>query len=189
MDAMRSRPFGGGMLAKCVFGRLAVTRYARIAPPPNVRRRRYFAVVRPWAAVRGNILASCIPKAPLDGKSAPPWQHIAAMHPKRAGFGKICAPCIRKAPQTAVRECIARRSCQGGPLFAARTPRIMHGARILPRFSARKVLRAEGWRRWVVASALCIEADGPAPRPAGSAPTPSRAQRAAHARGRRPRIP
>lgn len=37
----------------------------------------------------------------------------------------------------------------------------MHGAQILPQFSARKVLRAEGWRRWVVASALCIEADGP----------------------------
>ena len=46
--------------------------------------------------------------------------------------GKICAPCIRKAPQTAVGGYIARISCQEGALFAARTPRIMHGAQILP---------------------------------------------------------
>ena len=71
-------------------------------------------------------------KWPRAGKSAPSWQHIAAMHPKRAGVGKICAPCIRKAPQIAFRECTARRSCQGGALFAALTPRIMHDARILP---------------------------------------------------------
>ena len=71
-------------------------------------------------------------KRPRTGKSAPSWQHITAMHPKRAGVGKICAPCIRKAPQIAFRECIARRSCQGGALFAALTPRIMHDARILP---------------------------------------------------------
>ena len=81
---------------------------------------------------RGNFLASCIPEGTPDGKSAPSWQDIAAMHPKRAGIGKIRAPCIRKAPQTAFRECIARRSCQGGALFAALTPRIMHSTRILP---------------------------------------------------------
>ena len=81
---------------------------------------------------RGNFLASCIPKGASDGKSAPSWQDIAAVYPKRAGIGKICAPCIRKALQTAFRECIARRSCQGGALFAALVPRIMHGALILP---------------------------------------------------------
>ena len=81
---------------------------------------------------RGNFLASCIPKGASDGKSAPSWQDIAAVYPKRAGIGKICAPCIRKALQTAFRECIARISCQGGALFAALTPRITHGARILP---------------------------------------------------------
>ena len=128
------------------------------AAPPNVRRRQDFAVVRSWAAVRGNILArcvpgypwqffvvvrsraairgnflaSCIPEGASDGKSAPSWQHIAAVYPKRAGFGRICAPCIRKAPQTAFRECMARRSCQGGSLFAALAPRIIHGALILP---------------------------------------------------------
>ena len=91
-----------------------------------------FAVVRSQAAIRGNFFAPCIPEGAPDGKSAPPWQDSRAMHPKRAGFGKICAPCIRKAPQIAFRECIARRSCQGGALFAALTPRIMHDARILP---------------------------------------------------------
>ena len=128
------------------------------AAPPNVRRRQDFAVVRSWAAVRGNILArcvpgypwqffvvvrsraairgnflaSCIPEGASDGKSAPSWQHIAAVYPKRAGIGKIRAPCIRKALQIAFRECIARRSCQGGSLFAALAPRIIHGALILP---------------------------------------------------------
>ena len=41
-------------------------------------------------------------------------------------------PCIRKAPQTAVGGYTARISCQEGALFAARIPRITHGARILP---------------------------------------------------------
>ena len=91
-----------------------------------------FALTRSRAAIRGKFFASCIPKVASGRKSAPSWQHIAAMHPKRAGFGNIRAPCIRKAPQIAFRECIARRSCQGGALFAALTPRIMHGARILP---------------------------------------------------------
>ena len=72
------------------------------------------------------------PKGASDGKSAPSWQHIAAMNPKRAGFGKICAPCIRKALQIAFQEYTARRSCQEGALFAALTPQIIHGALILP---------------------------------------------------------
>lgn len=96
---------------------------------------------RPGAR-RWQVFASCIPEGASDGKSAPPWQDIAAVYPKRAGFGKICAPCIRKAPQIAFRECIARRSCQGGALFAAQTPQIMHGARILPSRRCRQTARA-----------------------------------------------
>lgn len=91
---------------------------------------------------RGNFFASCIPEGAPDGKRASPWQRIAAVHPKRAGFGKICAPCMRKALQIAFRECIARRSCQGGALFAALTPRITHGARILPSHRRRRTARA-----------------------------------------------
>ena len=125
------------------------------AAPPNVRWRQdflpwcvlggrswqYSRAMRSWAAIRGNFLASCIPEGASDGKSAPSWQHIAAVYPKRAGFGKICAPCIRKAPQTAFRECMARRSCQGGALFAALTPRITHGAQILPSHRLRQTAR------------------------------------------------
>ena len=50
------------------------------------------------------------------------WQDMRAMYPK--------------SPAIAFRECIARRSCQGGALFAARTPRIMHTAQILPSVAA-----------------------------------------------------
>ena len=133
-DARELRPptsDGGDISPWCVHGRPSVAIFSRDA----------FSGALPWREIapmhsrtpfRGNFLASCILERAPDGKSAPPWQHITAMHPKRADFGKICAPCIRKAPQTAFRECIARRSCQGGALFAALTPRITHGARILP---------------------------------------------------------
>ena len=120
----------GNMSTLCALKHLAVARYRRYAFP-GIRQWQYAREMRSQAAIRGKFCAPCIPKVASGGKSAPPWQHITAMHPKRAGVGKICAPCIRKAPQIAFRECIARRSCQGGALFAARTPRIMHGARIL----------------------------------------------------------
>ena len=104
-------------------------------------RGQYFAAMCSRAAIRGKFFASCIPEGASDGKSAPPWQRIAAVYPKRAGFGKICAPCIRKALQIAFRECIARRSCQGRALFAALAPRITHGAQILPSHRLRQTAR------------------------------------------------
>ena len=81
--------------------RPTVARYRRGALS-GVQSWRDYAVVRSRAAIRGGFFTSCVPEGASDGKSAPSWQHIAAVHPKRAGFGKICAPCIRKAPQTAV---------------------------------------------------------------------------------------
>ena len=99
---------------------------------PNVRQWQDLAAMRFRAAIRGSFFASCVPEGASDGKSASSRQRTAAVHPKRAGFGKICAPCIRKAPQTGVRGCTARISCQEGALFAARAPQIMHGAQILP---------------------------------------------------------
>ena len=102
---MRSRALADGkMLAKCVPGRQSVASFAL-----HASRKRPRAGKPP---VRGKIRAPCIRK--------------------RAGFGKICAPCIRNAPQIAVGGYTARRSCQEGALFAARAPRIMHGAQILP---------------------------------------------------------
>ena len=127
---------------------------------PSVRRRQDCALMRSWpdwqwqysramrsrVSIRGNIPPRCVPgrpsvtifsphasqKRPRTGKSPVRGKIRAPCIRKRAPFGKICAPCIRKAPQTAFRERTARRSCQEGPLFAARTPRIMHGAQILP---------------------------------------------------------
>ena len=116
-------------LRECALGRLVVAIFSRgafsgVLPMakcsrnafPSVRRRQDCALMRSWPDWQ--------------------WQYTRAVRSrcirKRAPFGKICAPCIRKAPQTAFRERTARRSCQEGPLFAARAPRIMHGAQILP---------------------------------------------------------
>ena len=101
--------------------------------------------MRSRAFCRGKISPRCVPgrqsvasfalhvsqKGPRTRRGAS-WQDSRAVHPKRAGFGKMCAPCIRKAPQTAVGGYTARISCQEGAPFAARAPRIMHSAQILP---------------------------------------------------------
>ena len=42
----------------------------------------YSCAVRSRAAIRGNFFAPCIPKAVSDGKIAPSWQDMRAMHPK-----------------------------------------------------------------------------------------------------------
>ena len=110
----------------------------------------YSRAVRSRVSIRGNIPPRCVPgrssvtifsphasqKRPRTGKSPVRGKIRVPCIRKRAGSGKICALCIRKAPQTAFRERTARRSCQEGPLFAARAPRIMHGARILPSVAA-----------------------------------------------------
>ena len=103
--AVRSRvPCRGKIPPRCVPGRQSVASFA-----PHASRKRSRTGKSP---VRGKIRASCIRK--------------------RAGFGRICAPCIRNAPQIAVGGYTARGSCQEGALFAARAPRIMHSAQILP---------------------------------------------------------
>ena len=103
--AMRSRALCRGKIPpRCVLGRQSVASFALHASRKRLRTGK--------SPVRGKIRAPCIRK--------------------RAGFGKICAPCIRNAPQIAVGGYTARRSCQEGPPFAARAPRITHGAKILP---------------------------------------------------------
>ena len=106
----------------------------------------YSRTVRSRGSCRGKIPPRCVPgrqsvasfalhasqkwlwtgKSPVRGKICAPRIR------KRAGSGKICAPCIRNAPQIAAGGYTARGSCQEGALFAARAPRIMHGAQILP---------------------------------------------------------
>ena len=161
---MRSRATGSGnILARCVPGRSPMAKCSRNAFP-SVRRRQDCALMRSWpdwqwqysravrsrVSIRGNIPPRCVPgrpsvtifsphasqKRPRTGKSPVRGKIRVPCIRKRAGSGKICALCIRKAPQTAFRERTARRSCQEGPLFAARAPRIMHGARILPSVAA-----------------------------------------------------
>ena len=105
-----------------------------------------YALMRSRVSIRGKIPPRCVPgrqsvasfalhasqKRPRTRKEGLLGKIRAPCIRKRAGFGRICAPCIRKAPQIAVGGYTARRSCQEGTLFAARTPRIMHGAQILP---------------------------------------------------------
>ena len=157
---MRSRATGSGnILARCVPRRSTMAKRSRNAFP-SVRRWRDCALMRPWpdwqwqysramrsqVPCRGKISPRCVPgrqsvaifslhasrKRPRTGKSPVRGKIRAPCIRKRAGFGKICAPCIRNAPQITVGGYTARRSCQEGALFAARAPRIMHGARILP---------------------------------------------------------
>ena len=153
----------GKMRPRCVLGQSGMAAYARDASSGGwsiVTRAcnalsadwqwQYSRAMRSQAAIRGNLFAPCIPEGASDGKITSSRQDSRAMYPKRAGFGKICAPCIRKAPQIAFQEYTARRSCQEGAPFAAQAPRIMHGAQIFPRFSVRKVLRAESKMNWVL---------------------------------------
>ena len=175
-------PFGCQPSRQCVVSMRRTSRlFLTYTAPPTRRGRRIHAVrelwqgdrpartkmplcwqnareMRPRAAIRGKFCAPCIPKVASDGKIASSWQDSRAMHPKRAGFGRICAPCIRKALQTAVWEYTVRRSCHEGPAFAARTPRIMHGAQILPFLGARvsrTVPVCAGWRGCFVGSLTC----------------------------------
>ena len=157
---MRSRATGSGNIPpRCVPGRSTMAKCPRNAFP-SVRRWRDCALMRPWpdwqrqysravrsrGSCRGKIPPRCVlgrqsvasfalhasRKRPRTGKSPVRGKIRAPCIRKRAGLGRICAPCIRNAPQTAVGGYTARRSCQEGALFAARTPRITHGARILP---------------------------------------------------------
>ena len=154
---------GGSYLVRGESRRSSMAKCSRNAFP-SVRRRQDCALMRSWpdwqwqysravrsrVSIRGNIPPRCVPgrssvtifsphasqKRPRTGKSPVRGKIRVPCIRKRAGSGKICALCIRKAPQTAFRERTARKSCQEGPLFAARAPRIMHGARILPSVAA-----------------------------------------------------
>ena len=167
IDAMHSQAPGDGRIcAKCVLGRLVVAIFSRGASPPSVRRRQDCALMRSWpdwqwqysramrsrGSCRGKIPPRCVPgrqsvasfsphasrKRPRAGKPPVRGKIRAPCIRKRAGSGRICAPCVRNAPQIAVGGYTARGSCQEGPLFAARAPRITHGAQILPSFGARE---------------------------------------------------
>ena len=116
------------------------------------------ATVRSRVPGDGNISPWCVPGRQSVASFA---LHVSQKVPRTGKSpvrGKIHAPCIRKALQTAVWEYTARRSCHEGPAFAARTPRIIHGAQILPFLGARisrTVPVCAGWSGCFVGSLTC----------------------------------
>ena len=123
--------------------RRAALRTWRAAVPcellPNVRRRQDFAVVRSWAAVRGNILARCVPRWPSVAifrrgafPGGYPWQYSRFMHPRR-GLGREKRPSL-----AAYRRHVSKTSWLWQDMRAMHpkspTNRLsgMHSAQILP---------------------------------------------------------
>ena len=132
--------FGAGRIQASVHGKIFANAFS------GDWQWQYSRAMRSRVPCRGKIPPRCVPrrqsvasfalhasrKRPRTGKSPVRGKIRAPCVRKRAGLGRICAPCIRNAPQTAVGGYTARGSCQEGALFAARVPRIMHGAQILP---------------------------------------------------------
>ena len=118
--------FGAGRIQAFVHGKIFANAFS------GDWQWQYSRAVRSRASIRGKTPPRCVPgrqSVAIFSSHASPRGLRTGKSPVR---GKICAPCIRKAPQTAVWEYTARRSCQEGAPFAARAPRIMHGAQILP---------------------------------------------------------
>ena len=173
--------FGAGRIRAFVYGKIFANAFS------GDWQWQYTRAVRSQASIRSKIPPRCVPrrpsvaifalhasqKRPRTGKSPVRGKIRVPRIRKRAGSGKICALCIRKAPQTAFRERTARRSCQEGPLFAARAPRIMHGAQILP--SAVAPNRPSARNPGAAEQRELPELDRPAQetQPGGSAPVAS----------------
>ena len=119
----------------------ALSRFAKppCELPPSVRRRQDFAVVRSWAAVRGNILARCVPRWPSVAifrrgafPGGYPWQFSRFMHPRR-GLGREKRPFLatyrRRVSKTSWHWQDSRAMY---PKSAANRLSGMHSAKILP---------------------------------------------------------
>ena len=65
----------------------------------------------------------CIPFSPNAGNKPPSWQHLRLMYAFRDSDGKILASCVHFQAQSDDSECVARKSCRQGPLFASRCPK------------------------------------------------------------------
>ena len=130
-----------------------------------VRRRQGAREMHSQAPGGGDMLTLCVPRCLTMAIFCPGVSRKWPRSGKGSLRGNISPPCIQnelalaryarhvseKPPQIAVGGYIARRSCQEGALFAAQTPRIMHGAKILPRSTfarpcARKS-RGAGYRK------------------------------------------
>ena len=119
----------------------ALSRFAK--PPcellPNVRRRQDFVVVRSWAAVRGNILARCVPRWPSVAifrrgafPGGYPWQYSRFMHPRR-GLGREKRPSLATYRRRASKTSWVWQDMRAMyPKSPANRLSGMHGAQILP---------------------------------------------------------
>ena len=150
MREMRSRATGSGnILARCVSQRptvaglrpdallalLAVAIFSRDAFS-GVLPWQDSAAVRPRAAIRGKFFAPRIPKAASGGKTASSRQDSRAMHPKTGWLWQDMRAMRPKCPANRRRRIHRAKILPGRGAFRCTGPRIMHGARILPSFSA-----------------------------------------------------
>ena len=137
-DIRRERPVVARSCLDTFPLRSPMARCSRIASP-DVRRRRYFAAVHPWAAICGNILARCVPGWPSVARNcsdafsgALPWQFFRLMHPKK-GLGREKRPSLatyrRRASKT---SWLWQYSRAMYPKGAANRLSGMHSAQILP---------------------------------------------------------
>ena len=113
----------------------------------------------PWRPAHSNVCSQCAlgrsatARCPRNAfPSAWRWQHVDVMRSRVSDDGNILPRCIPKKASDGKRA-----------LFAAQTPRIMHGAQILPRFSFRKALRTEGKRSWVSQAHFVLRPTAPLP--------------------------
>ena len=122
--------FGAGRIQASVHGKIFANAFS------GDWQWQYSRAMRSRVPCRGKIPPRCVPRRQSVASFA---LHASRKRPrteKSPVRGKIRTPCIRNAPQTAVGGYAARISCQEGALFAARAPRITHGAQILPSFGA-----------------------------------------------------
>ena len=84
------------------------------------------------AAIRGKFCVPCIPKVASGGKSAPSRQDLRAMYPKTGSLWQDMRAMHPKSPANSRLGIHRAKILHEGAAFAARTPRIMHGAQILP---------------------------------------------------------
>lgn len=95
----------------------------------------------------GNNCAACILFSLIARKEVPPWQRLREMHAFRAEDGKIFAPCIRFRVQSGDFGYIARKSCQGGGIFASRASESCIERESCQRSALRGPLRSSGQKK------------------------------------------
>ena len=137
-DIRRERPVVARSCLDTFPLRSPMARCSRIASP-DVRRRRYFAVVRPWATVRGNILARCVlgrlavARNCADAFSdAFSWQFSCFMHSRRVP-GREKRPSLATYRRHASKTSWLWQDMRAmHPKSAAKHRSGMHSAHILP---------------------------------------------------------